>query len=252
MIETPYDDFHRDDYLEINSKRFDHLDSLNIDFANKSVLEIGAGIGDHTDNLLRYHPKSIHVTDVREENLLILREKFKDNKSVSIGYLDMDNPVELDRKYDICYCYGLLYHLSKVEEAIRFLSNHTKDTLLLETCVDYFNENTVNNIQEQQEKYSQSYHGEGCRPGRIWLHAILTEYFDFVYIPLIQPNHDQFPTNWIMSKSPSRLTRSIFVASRKKIDNYAFVEDVPSFQVSVKEEITKAKLMALKAKNLFV
>lgn len=249
MIETPYDDFQREDYLDINKRRFDHLDILNIDFSDKTILEVGAGIGDHTDNLLKYNPKFLYVTDVRDENILILREKFKANKIVSVGHLDMDNPDKLDNTYDICYCYGLLYHLSRPENAIQFLSEYTKDILLLETCVDYLNVNTVNNTQEPQDVYSQSYHGQGCRPGRIWLYAIMKKYFEYVYVPLVQPDHYQFPINWTMNSRPSRLTRSIFVASRRKISNCLLTEDIPHFQINNINKINNVNLIALKIRN---
>lgn len=249
MIENPYDDFHRDDYLEINSRRFEHLDSLSVDFVNKDILEIGAGIGDHTDHLLKFAPRSLFVTDVRDENLQILRNKFKDNHVVSIGYLDMDNPVDLKKSYDICYCYGLLYHLSKPERAIKYLSEYTKNILLLETCVDYFNDDAINETHEQREIYSQSFHGEGCRPGRAWLHSQLKKHFEFVYMPLFQPDHEQFPVNWMLKNRPSRLTRSIFVASRKKIYNPALSELIPLFQIKYGNNIPRYILTWLGLKN---
>lgn len=252
MIETPYDDFHREDYLDINQKRFDHLDILKIDMADKTVLEIGAGIGDHSDNILNYEPKSIHVTDVREENLKILREKYNDNDNVTVGCLDMDNPVTLKKSFDVCYCYGLLYHLANPGLAIETIANHTKEILLLETCVDYFQKNSVNIVQEQKEIFSQSFHGDGSRPGRIWLYKRLKEYFQYVYMPLVQPDHDQFPVDWTGKSSPNRLTRSIFIASRHPLDNPLLVDYIPSFQVRVKKDNSLPGLTLIKVKNLLL
>src|ERR1700682_5619401 len=40
--------FHSSSYLRHNASRQEHLATLGLDLNNKSVLEVGAGIGDHT------------------------------------------------------------------------------------------------------------------------------------------------------------------------------------------------------------
>lgn len=40
--------FHSIFYLRHNARRQEHLATLGLDLGNKSVLEVGAGIGDHT------------------------------------------------------------------------------------------------------------------------------------------------------------------------------------------------------------
>ena len=251
MIKKPQDCFHREDYLEINARRHEHLDFLGIDFSNKTVFEVGAGIGDHTDNLLKYNPKHIHVTDIREENLQILHNKFRDNPLVSVSALDMDNPPEKYDMYDTCYCYGLLYHLSNPDKAIEFISKHTKDILLLETCVDYTCDSSINIISEDKEIFSQSYHAKGCRPGRNWIYNNLKKYFRFVYIPLIQPDHEQFPLDWSQADSPDHLTRSIFIASKKSLKNILYVNKIPMFQLSCTDSINTFRVFYYLLKNFF-
>ncbi len=249
MLKKPQDCFHRDDYLDINNSRFEHLDLLGIDFSNKAILEVGAGIGDHTNHLLKYGPKHIHATDIREENIQILRNNFQDNPLVSIGALDMESPPQTYDRYDICYCYGLLYHLSEPKKAIEFMSKWTKDILLLETCVDYSYDNSINNIPEEKEKYSQSYHGYGCRPGRKWIYRILKKYFDFVYIPWIQPNHEQFPLDWSLKNFPDKLTRSIFIASSMPLKNILYSGKIPKFQLSCSDSINTFRIYYHVLKN---
>lgn len=249
MFTSPYDVFHRADYLDINLKRFDHLDYMNIAFQDKTILEVGAGIGDHTDHLLRYKPKSIHVTDVREENILILKEKYVGNKHITVSRLDMDKPMNPDTSYDICYCYGLLYHLSNPGDALLNLASYTKDILLMETCVDYFNKNSANFIEEERSDYSQSYHGKGSRPGRSWIYDSLKKYFPYVYVPLVQPDHAQFPTNWTMKEAPHRLTRSIFIASRRKIENHLLFEGIPPFQVKYRLKSSNFNVIIVRSLN---
>ena len=214
---TPFEDFQADSYREHNRRRFEHLDSLDMNLSNKSILEIGAGIGDHTVYLLAKTPKEILATEARQENVDIFEERFSKIDTVKIRQMDMDNPLETVGTHDICYCYGLLYHLSKPEQAIRYIAKRTKETLLLETCVDYVKQDTVNLVPEDPSFFSQSYSGTGCRPGRRWLFSILKQHFQHVYEPRSQPNHEQFPTDWSLESSPARLTRAVFVASHLEL-----------------------------------
>lgn len=193
------------------------MDSLKIDFNEKRILEVGAGIGDHTRFLLNKGPKKITSLDARIENINILREVFKDNEKVQTLLFDMDKPKALELKteeYDICYCYGLLYHLKRPAHAIKFLSQRTIEILLLETCVSYERPYDINLVKEDKALYSQSYSGYGCRPGRTWIFDELKKSFPFTYIPKNQPNHEQFPIDWTMGTPQSRLTRAVFVGSK--------------------------------------
>ncbi|MCI0471576.1 MAG: class I SAM-dependent methyltransferase, partial [Candidatus Aminicenantes bacterium] len=227
--------FHSDKYLHHNRKRFEHLDSLNIDFSGKKVLEVGAGIGDQTDYLLAKGCSQVLVTEVRPENLAILRDKFAGEPRVQVNRLDMEAPEEIGEKFDICYCFGLLYHLANPEPALEFLSRHTEEMLLLETCVSYQHEDGINLCNEDAGSFSQSVSGKGCRPGRKWIFAQLKKYFDFVYMPITQPDHEQFPTDWTLPEYNLPYARAIFIASRKKLNNPLLIEDIPLRLTNLKE-----------------
>jgi hypothetical protein len=45
---SPLTTFHSPLYLRHNQRRQEHLITLGLDIAGKNVLEVGAGIGDHT------------------------------------------------------------------------------------------------------------------------------------------------------------------------------------------------------------
>jgi len=47
-MEVALNDFHSVGYLRHNARRLEHLNSLGLDISGRSVLELGAGIGDHT------------------------------------------------------------------------------------------------------------------------------------------------------------------------------------------------------------
>ena len=217
--------FHSDDYLRHNHRRLEHLVSLGLNISGSDVLEVGAGIGDHSEFFID-RGCSIVITEGRPENVEILKSRYP---KLDVRYLDMENPyLDTNELFDIVYCYGLLYHLNKPIEAIEFMSKHTKNLLLLETCVSFGDEEAINFVQEDAKYPSQSTSGYGCRPTRSWIYNQLKQYFEFVYMPITQPNHEQFPLDWdLESAHEERFARSVFIASRQKLENALLIESVP-------------------------
>lgn len=157
------------------------------------MIEVGAGIGDHTSFFLDRRC-SVISTEGRCVNLRVLRRRYPD---VDVRHLDLDepDPTFLD-KADIVHCYGTLYHLSRPAEAIEFLAARTTQMLLLETCVSPGLDEEVNFVTEDQGNVSQAVSGWGCRPTRPWVWARLSEQFPNVYATKTQPWHDEFPVDW--------------------------------------------------------
>lgn len=183
--------FGSEHYLRHNSRRLEHLASLDLPLRNCTVLEVGAGIGDHTSFYLDRGCK-VTVTDVRPENIEILKRRYGDNSNVEIMQLDMEAPkLEQDRAFDVIHCYGLLYHLANPEDAIRFMSQHGK-LLCMETCVAPDDQGEVNCLQEPGCVFSQSFYGQGCRPNQQWVLNTLSKYFTRAYLTPTQPDHPEF------------------------------------------------------------
>jgi len=193
----------------------------------KTLLELGAGIGDHTGFFLE---KECRVTSVeaRAENLTILQHRYPD---VMTYCLDLDHPtINFGQTFDIVYSYGLLYHLKNPAEALNFMANACRGLLLLETCVSLGSEPLVNLCDEPIENPSQSFCGIGCRPTRSWVFNQLKRHFEFVYVPITQPDHEEFPTNWMMPRPEGILLRAVFIASRVPIENLLLVQYLPEQQ----------------------
>jgi hypothetical protein len=223
-------------YLRHNQRRQEHLASLNLDIAHKSVVEIGAGVGDHTEFWLD-RKADILITEARAENLKILRARYPANK---VQELDMDQleNVKLNRDFEIVYCYGLLYHLGKPAEAIEFMARHCSSMLLLESCVSVGDDESVNLVSEVKDP-TQSFSGTGCRPTRVWVHNQLKKYFNHVYMPVTQPAHPEFPLDW-KKKDHTPLTRAVFVASRTAVDNELLTSRIPDKQYLTLPEAVEA------------
>jgi Methyltransferase domain len=213
----PSIDFHSNEYLRHNARRLEHLASLRIPVSGMTVLEVGAGIGDHSNYYLDRDCR-ITITEVRLENIKKLKERYP---GCNIQQLDMDAPSQVQGSpFEVVHCYGLLYHLSQPKRALEFLSKNTSKILFLETCVSFGEEEAINLVEEPQSNPTQAYSGTGCRPTRKWIFSELKNHFKYVYIPTTQPCHEQFPLDWnISDKHSSYLQRAVFIASREPITN---------------------------------
>jgi SAM-dependent methyltransferase len=226
---TPALQFQSEHYTRHNARRLEHLASLRITVAGKSVLEVGAGIGDHSTYYLdRGCPMTI--TEARPENLRYLHRRYPDG---NILCLDMESPAPLPgAPFDVVHCYGLLYHLKDPDQALEFLSRNTREMLFLESCVSFGEKEATNLVNEVRSDPTQAWSGTGCRPTRPWLFKRLQSLYQYVYVPTTQPNHEEFPIDWTApEKHKSPLSRAVFIAARKPLDNPLLVPSLLDQQV---------------------
>src|SRR5262245_4186926 len=73
VVRTPGGHFHSDEYSRHTARRLEHLASLGIPVHSRTVLEVGAGIGDLTHYFLD-RGCTVTATDVREENVRYLKQ----------------------------------------------------------------------------------------------------------------------------------------------------------------------------------
>lgn len=205
-------------YQKINVARLQHLESLGLDLSKKSVIEFGAGIGDHT---LFYLFKNCNIlpTEGREVLVKYIAERF----GIETMTIDIERDIEIIKSlphFDIIHCYGILYHINNPGEFIDLMKN-IGDILILETCVspDSYEQGEYI-ISEIKENPTQAISGNGCRPSRKWIFERLKDNFRYVYMPVTQPKHEQFPVDWnnIIIKG-KQLIRSVFIASHKPIQS---------------------------------
>jgi SAM-dependent methyltransferase len=226
-MDDPISAFQYDGYRRHNSRRLEHLTSLGLPLAGRQVLELGAGIGDHTGYFV---DRGCRVTavDGRAQNLAVLKARFA---AVATVLHDLDDAEAPDLgRFDIVYAYGVLYHLVDPARALARIADWTQGMLLLETCVSFGADIAINPVGERIEDPTQSLHGRGCRPTRGWVFETLKGLFAHVYVPATQPWHEEFPLDWQQCDSDAALIRAIFIAARAPLDNPLLLRQLPQHQ----------------------
>ena len=220
--------FLSDEYQRHNKRRQEHLATLGIPLEGSTVLELGAGIGDHTSFFLDRACR-VTATDAREELVEHIRARYP---QVATAVVEIDAAdAKLPPPHDVVYCYGLLYHLSRADLAIERMGDLARRVLLLETCVSFGEEAHLNPVGEFDDP-TQAVRGKGCRPTRKWVFDRLKAAFPFAYVTATQPWHEEFPLDWQAPAPPNRngLFRSVFVASKEPMNNERLLPSLPRFQ----------------------
>ena len=223
-----YAEFFAPAYQRHNVARLQHLDSLGLDVARKSVLEVGAGVGDHS---LFYLYRNCRLLAV--EGRSSLAKSLSERLGIEVKVVDIDHePERLAQfgRFDLVHCYGLLYHLS---DPARFLSSVSRvgDCLLLETCVSFGDDVDIGKCRENSDVPSQALHKNGCRPTRAWVFETLKRYYEYVYATKTQPHHPEFPIDWDQpSAGGPLLSRAVFIASHNPICNPNLIAELPRKQ----------------------
>jgi len=227
--------FHSLFYLRHNGRRQEHLASLGLDLRDKRVLEVGAGIGDHTTFFVDRNC-SVFALEARADNCEAFQVNFQMGqykKPTSVQLLQgdlMSSYQKIPGTFDIVYCYGFLYHVADPAAALKVMADRCTDLLLLELCVSTGDEESINNVGEVAASPAQAFDGTGCRPTRPWVLNTLRTMFDHVYVPVTQPAHEEFPLDWSAARPEGMLSRAVFVASRKPLDLPLLTEELPMIQ----------------------
>jgi len=224
-VEDPFSVFLAPNAHAINHARQAHLASLGLDLKGKSVLEVGAGIGLHTPFFLE-RGCTVTVTDGRTENVAEIARRHPGVKTAIVD-LEVDRPIELGR-FDVIYCYGLLYHLSNPQRALARLADVCDGQLLLETAVSPGAHDELLLVRDP-DAFNQAISGIGCRPTRLWILNRLKSLFGYGYIPRTQPDHVDFPADWVHTPIQT-MHRSIFVGSRTPLALPTLTDQVPGEQ----------------------
>lgn len=211
------DGFRSDHYQRHNQRRQEHLATLALPIASRGVLEVGAGIGDHTSFFVDRGCR-VTATDGRAELLEVLARR---HPSVATVAWDVEGPAPRAlAPHEVVYAYGLLYHTRNPATVLASMAKLCSGLLLLETCLSYGSGSECPIVDEYAHDPTQALSGRGCRPTRAWVLDTLREHFPHAYMSRTQPWHEEFPLDWTRpaGSEEGRLVRAVFVASREALD----------------------------------
>lgn len=224
---NPVWSFTTPNYIAINKARLEHLASFKLDLAKKSVLEVGAGIGSLT-KFFEDLECPILSTDSRPENIAEIAKRWPYRK---LQVLDLNQTPDISflGSFDVIFCYGTLYHLSRPEQALASLSSICREMILLETIVSPGNNMEINFVKESDSK-TQAMSGTGSRPTRRWVMEMLRKYFGYSYITKTQPHHEDFDVCWCVPPYKKKNHRAVFLGSKAPLKNPLLSEEIPDHQ----------------------
>jgi SAM-dependent methyltransferase len=205
--------FDIDTALRINEARLTHLASLDLPLAGRRVLEVGAGVGRLTGFFID-RGCSVVATEARSENVAELRRRLP---SIDAREADVEESLEDLGRFDVVFCYGVLYHLESPLRALRNMAAVCDDLLLIETMVCDSRE-AVLRLEDETKSVNQALRGLAHRPSPSYLAIALNRVgFDHVYAAADPPDHPDYRFSWLDNMDTARdgaLLRGVFVASR--------------------------------------
>lgn len=246
MIDEPISVFDTDEAFFINTARLDNLESLNFNFHKKRILDLGCGIG-HLASFFVEKEADVLCVDGRKENIDSLIKRYKDLKH-AVSDVENDDLSKFGL-FDIVFCYGLLYHLEKIEYALHNISKICRELLLLETCICDSSQIEVKYVQDP-DIANQGLKGRGSRPSPTYLVSLLKRLgFYYIYTPKRVPNHLDFKFDYRNDGSIYRdnhLFRQVFIASRNKLFNNKLKSLKDGFEFYDKSLLAKLPFPLLK------
>jgi SAM-dependent methyltransferase len=201
----------------INRARLDHLASLGLPLVGRSVLEVGAGVGHLTTFFV---DRGCHVvaTEARAENSAELRRRLP---TVDVRPADVEESLTSLGRFDVVFCYGLLYHLENPLRALRNMAEVCEQLLLIETmlCDSRF---AIMRLEDETLSANQALRGLAHRPSPAYLATALNRVgFDHVYQATDPPDYQDYHFACLDNLDTARdgaLLRGVFVASRTRLE----------------------------------
>ncbi len=200
----------------INKARLDHLAGLGLPVDGRSTLEVGAGVG-HLSRFFLERGCRLVTTEARPENVAELQRRYPDVRS---EVADVEDSLAGLGRFEVVFCYGLLYHLESPVRALRNMAEVCDELLLIETVV-CDSPLPVARLDDETLTVSQALRGLAHRPSSSYLALALNRIgFEYIYEAAERPEYPDYiwtPAGDGAFSRDGNLLRSVFVASRHAI-----------------------------------
>jgi SAM-dependent methyltransferase len=218
--------FDTDDARRINEARLEHLAGLELPLEAKRVLDVGSGPG-HLAQFFVERGCDVISTDARAENIDRMHTLYPTHHGEVADVEEFD--FSRFGRFDIVFCYGLLYHLENPARALRNIAAVCDDLLLLETMISDSSA-PILRLEDEYLSANQALRGIAHRPSPSWVGMALNRIgFDHVLTAGEPPQHPDYRFEAKDDAATARdghLLRAIFVASRNRLDNDRLVSIV--------------------------
>jgi SAM-dependent methyltransferase len=165
------------------------LAELQLKLGLRTVLDVGCGLG-HFSGLLKSSGLDVTAIDGRQQNL---DEAQRRNPNIRFLRFDaQDSAMRSLGKFDLVFCFGLLYHLENPMLTIRHLEEMTGKLLLVEAVIQPGDEPTMALIEEAPQEdqglnHIAFYPTEACL-----LKMFYRAGFSHAYTFSTQPRHPEY------------------------------------------------------------
>ena len=204
-------------YEDITAARLDHLATLDLPLAGRSVIDVGSGIGRLSEFFVE-RGCDVLCVDGREDNIAQLRRDYPDRRAAVVDV----QTAELERtgSFDVVFCYGLLYHLTDPLGFLDRAARICRELLIVETCITDSEERVVFLVDDPDDP-TMALNRIASRPSPPYVvTALRLAGFEHVYSPRRLPRHKDFEYERRNDASHLRngnVMRDIFVASRREL-----------------------------------
>lgn len=213
---------------EFDTAKMGHLASLDLDFHEKRVLEVAAGVGTLT-HFWEERGCTIVSTEARKQNIEtnLHNHPWRTDILFQVDLTRPDSHKEFG-VFDIVFCYGVLYHVPDPRHVIHDLAPLCRELFLVESMVA--NDDGPPALNERQEfiGINQGLYSTACTPTRSWFMQELGEVFPHVYTTRTQPRNMYYRLTW--PAPPGEISRAIFVASRTELASPSLTKALPRKQ----------------------
>jgi SAM-dependent methyltransferase len=187
------------------------LSELSAPLALHSAIDVGCGLG-HFSGLLKSLDLRVTAVDGRPQNVQEAQRRYPD---IPFRVCDAQEPALSDfGRFDLVFCFGLLYHLENPLATIRTLQGMTAKLLLVESVIFPGNEPIMalvdeGNTEDQGLNHIAFYPTEACLTKMLYRAG-----FENVYEFTTQPDHPEY-----RSTQTSRRTRTVLAASHSPLQS---------------------------------